>query len=76
MPDAAHSHAGVSRVSVGSAMTVRGVSRESLTGRLTRVFSSVMPATAVNSPAESVVGIAMWAGGFAPAGTLPPAIRL
>src|SRR5262245_43503487 len=65
MPDAAHSQAGVSSVSVGSAITVRGVMRESLTGRLTRVFSSVIPATAVNAPAESVVGIAMWAGGRA-----------
>ena len=46
-------------------MTVRGVIRESLTGRLMRVVSSVMPATAVNSPADSVVGMAMCAGALA-----------
>ena len=57
-------------------MTVRGVIRESVTGRLIRVFSSVMPATAVNSPAESVVGIAMGAGALLPTRTRLPASRL
>ena len=57
-------------------MTVRGVMRESLTGRLMRVCSSVIPATAVNSPAESVVGIAMCAGGRAPGGNAPLASTL
>ncbi len=71
MPEAAQSQPGVSSVSVGSAMTVRGVMRESVTGRLIRVCSSVIPATAVNSPADSVVGIAMCTGGRDPGAHAP-----
>ena len=58
MPDAAHSHGGVATLNAGSSTTTLGASRGSTMACFTRVPSSVMPATAVNSPAESVVGTA------------------
>ena len=58
MPDAAHSHGGVATLNAGSSTTTLGASRGSTMACFTRVRSSVMPATAVNSPAESVVGTA------------------
>ena len=66
MPDAAHSHGGVATLNAGSSTTTLGASRGSTMACFTRVPSSVMPATAVNSPAESVVGTATC--GSAPSG--------
>src|SRR3990172_8173150 len=63
MPVEAQSHSGVSRVISGSRMTTRGTSSGWPAPSFRRAPSSVVPNTPVCSPAERVVGIAIWGTG-------------
>ena len=60
MPVDKNSHSGVCTVIAGSRMTARGIIIGWRNNSLIRVRSSVTPASALNSPADSVVGTLIW----------------
>ncbi len=74
MPVEAQSQSGVARVSSGSLMTVLGWRRGSSVARLSLLASSVAPPPGVYSPAERVVGTAMWISAAPPAAVAPKAL--
>ena len=72
MPVDSHSHSGVCRVTAGSRITARGITRSWRSISLTLVRWLVTPASALNSPPAIVVGTLIWrTEGAAIGGTTP-----
>ncbi len=72
MPVDSHSHSGVCRVTAGSRITARGITRSWRSISLTLVRWLVTPASALNSPPAIVVGTLIWrTEGAAISGTTP-----